>query len=175
LGIGEDISFDLSVIESYGTEVFAFDPTPRSIQWVKAQSLPTQFHLLEYGIANYDGTGKFYVPNNPIYISHTLLSNMETGANYKQLPVRRIQTLMEMLGHEKIDILKMDIEGAEYMVINDLLESNIRPQQLLVEFHHRLLPVGIWRTYRILQKLKAFHYHIFSISSRGDEYSFILR
>jgi len=29
LGIGEDISFDLALIEKYGARVHAFDPTPK--------------------------------------------------------------------------------------------------------------------------------------------------
>ena len=31
----------------------------------------------------------------------------------------------------------MDIEGAEYDVIDDILNSNIRIHQILVELHHR--------------------------------------
>lgn len=175
LGIGKDISFDISLIESYGVQVFAFDPTPQSIQWLKEQSLPTQFQSFEYGIADYDGTAKFYAPENVNYVSHTLVSNMKQGENYQEVSVWRLKTIMEMLGHSEIDILKMDIEGAEYNVIDDMLTSNIRPKQLLVEFHHRLLPMGMWRTYRALQKLKAFDYDIFSISTTGNEYSFIRR
>ena len=37
---------------------------------------------------------------------------------------------MKELGHNKIDILKMDIEGAEYAVINDIERSGIRPEQI---------------------------------------------
>jgi hypothetical protein len=35
-GIGEDASFDASVIAQYGCTVHGFDPTPRSIAWVGA-------------------------------------------------------------------------------------------------------------------------------------------
>jgi hypothetical protein len=33
-GLGEDISFDLELIERTGATVYGFDPTPRSIAWV---------------------------------------------------------------------------------------------------------------------------------------------
>ena len=39
LGIGEDISFDLSLIERFGVEIEAFDPTPRVKKWLAAKSL----------------------------------------------------------------------------------------------------------------------------------------
>jgi FkbM family methyltransferase len=52
-----------------------------------------------------------------------------------EVPVRRLATMMQMLGHARIDLLKMDIEGAEYEVIDDLLGSRVAVDQLLIEFH----------------------------------------
>ena len=43
-GIGYDISFDLSIITKFNVPVHAFDPTPRSIQWLRDQKLPDNFH-----------------------------------------------------------------------------------------------------------------------------------
>ena len=34
VGVGEDITFDLGLIDRFGCEVYAFDPTPRSIAFV---------------------------------------------------------------------------------------------------------------------------------------------
>src|SRR5512140_3346052 len=61
-GVGEDISFDLGIIQRFGATVHAFDPTPRSIEWVKRQQLPPQFILHPYGIASYDGEATFHPP-----------------------------------------------------------------------------------------------------------------
>ena len=36
-GVGEDASFDIDLIKEFGLKVFAFDPTPKSIKWVKDQ------------------------------------------------------------------------------------------------------------------------------------------
>ena len=48
-----------------------------------------------------------------------------------------LSTILEKLGHNRIDILKMDIEGAEYEVIEDIISSTVPIQQVLIEFHHR--------------------------------------
>src|ERR1035437_9343649 len=77
-GVGEDISWDLAMIERFGVTVHAFDPTPRSIQWVKRQKLPDKFILHEYGIADYDGVARFYPPENSEWVSHTLLNRPAT-------------------------------------------------------------------------------------------------
>jgi len=79
---------------------------------------------------------------------------------------------MERLGHNHIDVLKMDIEGAEYGVIADLLSCNIRVDQLLVEFHHRWPEVGVQKTKQAIRELNRAGYRIFHISQTGEEYSF---
>jgi FkbM family methyltransferase len=50
-------------------------------------------------------------------------------------PVRTVSSLMSMLGHDAIDMLKMDVEGCEYAVISELAGTRLRPGQMLIEFH----------------------------------------
>jgi FkbM family methyltransferase len=175
LGIGEDISFDRSLIEKYGVSVFAFDPTPRAITWLKSLRLPSQFRYFEYGVADYDGTAAFFPPENPDHISHSLLPRAETARQAIRVEVRRLGTLMTMLGHGHIDILKLDIEGAEYAVLADMLTMGIAPAQVVVEFHHRFLKDGFARTHRMIRKLNRQGYRIFHVSPSSDEFSFIKR
>jgi hypothetical protein len=80
---------------------------------------------------------------------------------------------MQKLGHQKIDILKMDIEGAEYQVIEDLLKSGISVNQLLIEFHHRFPFVGVQKTKDAIKALNNAGYAIMAISRSGEEYTFI--
>lgn len=167
-GVGEDISFDLAMIRQHNCPIFAFDPTPRSIAWVKNQSLPPQFHLLEYGIAAYDGAAQFFPPENPAHISHTMLQ--KEGAAIS-VPVKRLQTIMRELGHTHIDLLKMDIEGAEYAVLEDIAKLPIK--QLLVEFHHRWQGIGFEKTIAAIRLLKTNGFQVFAISPRLEEFSFI--
>src|SRR5262245_56805324 len=61
-GVGQDISWDLAMIERFGMTVHAFDPTPKSIEWIRQQKLPPHFVFHEYGIADYDGTAHFVLP-----------------------------------------------------------------------------------------------------------------
>jgi FkbM family methyltransferase len=172
-GVGEEISFDLELIRRFGVRVHAFDPTPRSIQWVQSQTLPQEFTFHPYGIADFDGTSKFLPPKNPDHVSHTLLPR-ETPWSAIQIPVHRLGTIAGMLGHAEIDLLKMDIEGAEYAAIADLLTSGIRPRQMLVEFHHRWPEVGVEKTRAAIRALNAAGYRIFDVSASGEEYSFKL-
>lgn len=170
-GVGEDISFDLALIQRFGVTVHAFDPTPRSIAWMQEQNLPPELVFHPFGVGGVDGIRKFSPPRDPQHVSHSLL-HRETPWPAIDVPIYRLRTICRMLGHERLDLLKMDIEGAEYEVVDDLLSSGIHASQLLVEFHHRWPEIGRARTREIVQRLNRAGYQIFHVSSGGDEYSF---
>jgi FkbM family methyltransferase len=171
-GIGEDASFDFELIGRFGMVVHAFDPTPRSIAWVRRQETRDNFVLHEYGIADFDGEVALYPPENPNYVSHTILEGSGARQGAVVVPVKRLQTIMKELGHDKIDILKMDVEGAEYRIIEDIRMSNIRPTQVLVEFHHRFPNLTIKDTKEGVDKLRGAGYSLIFVSNSGEEFSF---
>jgi FkbM family methyltransferase len=171
-GVGEDISFDLQLIQKFGSIVHAFDPTPRSIEWIAMQSVSSNFHFHPFGVAHYDGSCNFFPPFDPNHVSHTVLER-ESARPAVELPVQKLTTIMNHLGHDKIDLLKMDIEGAEYSVLADLLSSGIRVDQLLVEFHHRFPEVEVDKTKSAIKTLNAAGYRIFSVSPTGEEFGFL--
>jgi FkbM family methyltransferase len=172
-GVGEDASFDLSLAKRFGLCVHAFDPTPKSITWVRSQHFTDQFNFHEFGLAAVDGEVPFNLPTNPHHVSYTILNRPSSCDRAIHFPVKRLRTIMNLLGHTRIDILKMDIEGAEYDVIDDLYVSSIRPTQILVEFHHRFPGVGIARTKASVARLKEMGYTLFAVSSSGEEFGFV--
>jgi FkbM family methyltransferase len=176
-GVGDDISFDLSLIERFGLRVHAFDPTPRSIAWVNRQQLPDGFLFHPIGLAEFDGEAEFLLPNDAAHVSYSM--HRTDGARREQLPevaraeVRRLTSIMRMLGHDRIDLLKIDIEGAEYAVIRDMLDSHIAVRQILVEFHHSYRGHTVRETRDTIRRLNSMGYRIFAVSAIGRECSFI--
>ena len=172
-GVGDDISFDLSLINQYDLQIFAFDPTPKSVDWINNLKLPKQFVLKNIGLADYDGKAKFNPPENPMHISATMLDRPETKNESYKVDVKTLGTIMAELKHKHIDILKMDIEGMEYRTIDNILSSNILPSQVLIEFHHRFKNVGIKQTLRTVKKMRKEGYRVFHVSKTGEEIAFI--
>ncbi|PIX57090.1 MAG: FkbM family methyltransferase [Candidatus Yonathbacteria bacterium CG_4_10_14_3_um_filter_43_12] len=172
-GVGFDISFDLALIEKYDSTIYAFDPTPRSADWINQQKLPKQFIFEDIGVAAHDGLVEFFPPENPDYISHTIVSGTRTKADSFSVKVEQLSTIMKRLHHDKIDLLKMDIEGAEYVVIDDLLRENLSIRQIVVEFHHRFKGFKILETRHAVKKLRNAGYKLFSVSTNNEEFSFI--
>ena len=163
----------MEIINNLDLKIYAFDPTPKSIEWVKRQNLPKQFVLKEYGLADFDGKAKFHPPENPDYISATMLERPLTENEAYKAEVKSLKTIMKELGHKEIDMLKMDIEGGEYTVIENIIKSGIKPVQLLIEFHHRFKNVGVEQTISTVNKLRKYGYSVFHVSKTGEEISFM--
>lgn len=173
-GVGTDISFELALIQKFGMGVHAFDPTPRSAAWIKTQTTPEEFLFHEYGLNSQDGTAVFHSPRNPDFVSFTVVARNSAGDETVEAPVRRLKTIMGLLGHERVDVLKMDIEGAEYGVIADLIKSGANVRQLLIEFHHRWPEIGSLRTKEAIRDLNGAGFRIFDVSAAGSEYGFLM-
>lgn len=169
LGVGNEVGFDLALVERYGVEVFAFDPSPTAIAFVASRRLPARFHFIERGIADFDGLASFYHRGGKQYGLH----HLGVDGRCIELPVQRLASAMNALGHRAIDLLKINIEGGEYAVIRDLLVSNVPVRQIVVEFHHRFPGYSLAQTKEAVRGLIAGGYWIFYIAENGKEYSFM--
>lgn len=172
-GIGEDISFDLGMIARFGAKIHAFDPTPRSIQWLGKQSLPAGFTAYPYAVGAEDGRVKLFVPKNSSHISHSLVVHDGTTRESIEAPMFRLSTLLKQLGHTRIDVLKLDIEGAEYDVLADIARQRIPVKQIAVEFHHNFRSIGKARTRSAIQALKDAGFSILDVNPHGTIFTFI--
>lgn len=160
-GVGEDISFDILLQSKYKSHIFLIDPTTKSVKhyqemkeyFAKRDMIGItgniqsdyllcinnenpnfdKIHYLDIGLWKCRDKMKFYKQTNPNYVSQSLLDNM-FGNEYDEISVESIKNIMEENGHSKIDLLKLDIEGAEIEVLEQMLDDEIFPTYLLVEF-----------------------------------------
>jgi FkbM family methyltransferase len=132
-GAGEDITFDVALRER-GLSVTVFDPTPRAIEYVEALGVVGDgLRLVAVGWWDEKTELRFYAPRNPAHVSHSAL-NLQGTDSYFTAPVDTIAGIAHELGDERIDIVKMDIEGAETRVIRSMLDLGPQPSVLCVEF-----------------------------------------
>lgn len=169
-GIGTDISFDISLIEKYNAEIYGFDPTPKSIEWLEQHKLPKNFHFYNYGVGEINGMMDFYVPTEKNMVSGSISPN--NNHQKIEVEIKKFSTIVKSLNHNYIDIVKMDIEGAEYRIIDDILNPDITINQILIEFHHRMPNFSLTDTKDAIRKILKAGYRIINISYLGEEYSF---
>jgi FkbM family methyltransferase len=163
-GAGEDISFDCALVQQFHCKVRIIDPTPRAIQHFRALALAisegrrfainnseTEFYgitaadferlrYLPFGLADQDVELKFYMPQNPAHVSCSTV-NLGKTDDYFTAQCYRLGTLMAQQDDATVALLKMDIEGAEYTVIRDMLASGLLPRILLIEFDEAHTPL----------------------------------
>lgn len=173
-GIGEDASFDRTMINRHKSHVFAFDPTPKSIAWVAENAPKNNFHFYDYGLGRTTGTAVFHLPKNPDYVSGSVLLQKNVSDTRRvKVQMKSFGDIIQELKHTKIDVLKMDIEGSEYEVLEGILEAPVEITQFLVEFHERFFEKGNEKTGQFIQKMNAQGYMIFAVSTSFEEISFV--
>ncbi len=138
-GAGEDISFDIELLSTFQCQVFCYDPTPRALEYVKSITsdfAPPHFHFFPQGIWYEDSIVKFYSPQNPDHVSHSI-TNFQKTQKFIEVECKTLKTILNQNNHEMIDLMKMDIEGAEYQVIDNICKEDINIGILCVEFHYQ--------------------------------------
>ena len=177
LGVGDSVEFDLALIKRTGARVYAFDPTPYARDWVEAQSLPQEFEFFPWAASGKDGHLRLYRRVNRrgkrAEVMWTADSSAGDPDDYVDAPAYTFASLMKQLGHNNVDLMKMDVEGAEYDILDALQQAACLPRQLLVEYHHRFPGIGKARTAASIKRLRALGYRIFDVSETGREIGFL--
>lgn len=147
-GVGQGMSLELELAKMTSRPVLVFDPSPTGINTAAANDS----HNLKFfpvGLAAHAGVLQFSVPVDPGEGSYSVVQN---GVDVVSFECYDLPTIMSRNGDSYIDLLKMDIEGFEFDIINQFLDQNIPVRQLCVEFHRWLRPGATLRTMARLYK-----------------------
>ncbi|TAK64236.1 FkbM family methyltransferase [Methylobacter sp.] len=105
--------------------VFAFEPDVRSMSLLKENIRLNKFeHLVtcqDVCIGSYDGTVDFYAAADPSFSGIYDTNRSETTGRLT-LPIRQIDTVMREQGISQVNKIKIDVEGAEYEVLEGAAE-----------------------------------------------------
>ena len=79
--------------------------------------------------------------------------------NYVNVKTRRLSTYIKDHNLEKIDVVKIDAEGSEFKIIEDLIETKVidRIKTVLYEDHNQKINSSDWKHHRktVLKKMKS--------------------
>jgi FkbM family methyltransferase len=155
-GVGKDVSFEHDLVKAFGCSVVIFDPSPIGLATMKlAANQNPRFRFFPVGLAGKCGTWRLAPPftdDGDSWFSH------DSPNGTIEVRCVDLATLMKENQHDHIDLVKIDIEGAEYGVIDQIVDLRIPEGQIIVEFHDSILP-GI----RARQSLRA----TFKLLNRG--------
>ena len=163
-GVGEDISFDIELINICKKPILLIDPTPCAVDHVsdvianlgknKRVEYSTNGHqgCEAYELSNISDSDikffakalwttptilRFFAPKVREHVSHSISNfqnNYRSDTAYINVETITLNDLIKDNRIDSIDLLKLDIEGAEIEVLNKMLDDEIYPRQICVEF-----------------------------------------
>jgi FkbM family methyltransferase len=177
-GLGEDASFDIEYCLRFNARVVIVDPTPRAIShfnqilgrvgnsaevtYTENGCIPISAYPLDqidiknltlcpFALWNKKEKLRFYLPKNIAHVSCSIINfqnNYSQDTSYIEVDAITIDELLKSYDIDKISLIKLDIEGAEVEVLGDMLQKNIRPRQILVEYDELMVPSKVSK-YRV--------------------------
>ena len=166
-GVGEDTSLEEQLLRR-DCRVWSFDPTPRAELHVRRQRFDRRrFSFLQVGIWDRREIMRFHVPHNPAHVSHSLV-NLQGTDSFFEAECTTIGALMRQLGHSRLDLLKLNIEGAEWRVLENVLDERVSCRVLCVLFCQ---PSAFWRIAAMVRTLRQRGYTL--LCRDGWKFTFV--
>lgn len=146
-------TFSQVITTNYNSKCFAIEPNIKLFNSINDSRLTK----LNYAVTKNDGLIDFYISEN--HEASSLQNNFQdlwkvTGKH--TVEGISLISLLQKLGLDKfkVDVLKMDVEGAELDIIDSFDEQNSKNiKQVTIEFHHKLNPNLHERTKQAIKKL----------------------
>lgn len=158
-GVGNDISFERALVECFGCAVHLFDPSPTAL---RTMTLPENQHRLLHfhpvGLSSRNDLMLFDSPQLGAEGSYSIQTKKSSEGI--AFPCRSLASLIGERQLSHIDLLKMDIEGAEYGVLGEICEKQLPIKQICVEFHHFRPGYQIRQTRQALRQLAQIGYRV---------------
>jgi FkbM family methyltransferase len=142
VGAGGDVSFDLELIRHTGCVVHSFDPAPQAKLHAEKQTCPS-FFFHNVAIWSHCGELVMFRAANPEHMALSAVDLQQTRRSVT-VPCRTVESLRAELGHERIDLLKLTMDGAEYDFVAHLDLSRWHTKVLVVNLQHNRSPRHAW-------------------------------
>ena len=146
-GVGEDITFEEELIRRFDVDIQIFDPSPVAARTI-ARAASDHLHFSPIGLSA-SAVGNFAIGGG---------SDDSTWFKAGSGDVVACTTIAEQMKknrHSHIDLLKIDIEGFEYEVLESCFAAEIPITQICVEFHDFFPEISRKKTKDMIELLKA--------------------
>lgn len=130
-GAGHDISFELELVARTGCRLVLLDPSPTGKATVDQAELPSALVFEAKALSSQVGVISLAKPIDMREGSWRL----DLSGSGEKMQSTSISDIMQRFEVDRVDLLKIDIEGFEYDVLDDVLKRGIPIRQICVEIH----------------------------------------
>lgn len=172
-GCSYEADFSLYMIERHGARAFGVDPTQKHTPALRAieKRFLGRFVHVPCAIAAVDGKLTFHESKDnesgSIFQDHV---NMRHDATVSyDVEALTLKSLLRRIGAAEVEMLKLDLEGAEYDLLGAVEREQLLPfKQIFVEFHHHAVDrYGVEDTRRLVSRLADFGFSAFSLDDHN--------
>lgn len=139
--------------KEYQSQIYVFEPYKPYCDTIRARfaAIPS-IKIFEYGLGSKNEELGFSVAENASSV-------FNSGEKTATITIHSIQEFLEKHKINKVDLIKINIEGGEYELLEYLLENNLidRFENLQVQFHD-FVPGAESRMKSIQERLGRTHY-----------------
>lgn len=168
VGCGYEAELSRHMIEQHNLNAFGVDPTKKHAPSLKMleESMKGKFHHLPIAVTEKDGFITFHESrkneSGSILLEHTNMQNDEI-TTYGVESVS-LSALVKRVGTTFVDFLKLDLEGAEYALLDNISSEDIVPfQQIFIEFHHHCTNHSAQETKLLVQSICSKGFRVLTI------------
>ncbi len=170
-GVGRNIGFDLAFYKNHKSKIRLFDPTENSINFIKETKLKKNIFFYPYALFYKNKKVKLYKdPTNRVKSASVTNFFSFNKKSFFFAKAYNLHTLKAKFKDKKIDILKLDIEGAAENLILDAFEKKIYPKQIVSAFE---VPLNYFEFFEFLKnihkliKILKINYDLYNIRDRS--------
>ena len=168
LDLGANLGyFTLFMAKIVGEEgkVFAFEPHPKNFSLLKKNIEINGYRniiLVQKAVSDRIGKEKLYYKKDGRFTDGTLCP-LQKDRSFVEVETVKLADFIK----ERINFIKMDIEGAEGLVIQDVpLIFKNKPLKMLFEFHPKLIKKFGLEPLKILTTLEDYGFDLFKINEK---------
>jgi len=170
-GLGFNADFSIGMIQRIGLTAIGFDPTRRhepALRQLEREHAP-RFQFRSVALGPKRGTVQFHESTENV--SGSMLEGhcnvrSDTIKSY-DVPVITLQDAIDMTQAKKVDLVKIDVEGIEYDVVEAASDALLRSvPQWIVEYHHDcVVGIPVSRTRSHLRRFRSLGFSTHSVDS----------
>lgn len=174
-GCSYEADFSQYMIQEHGLKAYGVDPTRKHRPALEKLEAHYKGHFthLPLAISAQSGTLTFHesAENESGSLLDEHVNVQQDQITSYEVESVTLKDLSERVGIDRIEILKLDLEGAEYALLEAVSAEELSPfKQVFIEFHHHAIPeYGIEDTARLVKRIESFGYKSYSL----DDHNYI--
>jgi FkbM family methyltransferase len=133
--------FSLYISDIYNSKLYAYEPNPNCVNYLKKLFYKNKkVKIFNKGVSNKSERLKLYFSENDKKKIETFdgcsFDGEKKNIDIKNYSIVKTVDIKKILSkHKQIDLLKIDIEGWEYKIINFILKNINKIKYIYIEFH----------------------------------------